>query len=168
MDIPIADQLNTDTDAELHPDHPPHVTSTNYRLWESDIPDSDPRHRYRCILLQTWDCNCMAGGHKRKTLHFFRLDSLPTLDPPDSRVYSVLCLLGSIEYQGESPHAQKYRGRFEEQQLLDDFRVGSVSDIVDLTDKLYSGEIVLDEDAFQLCDCDQYPSPHAPHLTLNN
>ena len=153
---------------EVYLAHLPHITSIEYRLWESNIFNSYPQPCYRYVLLRKWDCNCASNSHKRKTLHSFQLDSPLALDHPDNRTYSVFRLLGSVECKGEPLHAQSYRGMFEEQQLLDGFHVGSVSDIMDLTNRLNNGEVVLDEDAFQLCDCDQDTLPHAPHLQLDD
>jgi hypothetical protein len=153
---------------EVHPTHPPHITSIEYRLWESNVLDANTQPPYHYVLLRKWDCNCASNSHKKKTLHSFQLNSPLALGHPDDRIYSVFRLLGSVECKGEPLHAQSYRGIFEEQQLLDGFHVGSVSDIIDLTNRLNNGEVVLDEDGFQLCNCIQHPLSHAPHLRLDD
>jgi len=63
---------------------------------------------------------------------------------------------------------QSYWGTFGGQQLLDGFHTGLVLDIVNLMNRLNNGEIVLDEDTFQLCNCIQHPPNHAPHLQLDD
>jgi hypothetical protein len=160
-----ATDLPTNIDDKSHSDHPLHVTLATHQFWEADIPSPNTQHPYRYILLRKWDCTCTDDSHKKRTLHFFRLNSHLGLGYPDSRAYSVFRQLGLTECEGEPPHAQRYREEqgYEEGQLLNDFPEGSVSDVVDWMEKLYNGEIVLDDDEFRLCDCDEHSSPHAPH-----
>ena len=98
-DTSTMDQIDlfTNITFDVHPTHPPHIISIEYRLWESNILDYNPQPPFCYILLWKWDCNCPSSIHKKKTLHSFQLDSPLALHHPDDHIYLVFHLLGSVD-----------------------------------------------------------------------
>ena len=134
--------LFRDIEVELHSGHSLHVSCYDCDIAETNVLAYNSKFPYSYLLTRTWECNCTASHHKRKTVHGIQLNSPLLHGRPDCRVYCSLLQLGERGSQGEPPHARLYRKGTTSAVLQDGYVEGSVSGFIDLTNVLHASQNV--------------------------
>jgi hypothetical protein len=115
MALPLSDNSPSYYPVTLSPRNPlhivyPEVIITERQVVDGQSTDFNPEYPFSYYLTRQWDCNCVALGHKKKSLDIIRFKS--PLEHPDPRFYRCLFLIASMNPSVEPPHARVYREHF--------------------------------------------------------